>query len=255
MVMGTVDYDASIHSVYAKGRALSPEALAAWGDAFERRAPSPRPLRAVDVGSGTGRFTPTLAGRFGGPTAGVEPSDKMREIAQREAPHPAVTYVRGSAEHIPLGAGSCDVALLFLVWHHVADKPAAAAELRRVVRSGGSLLIRTGLRDRPGELWWYRFFPAAQAVDVEVFETLGETQELLAGHGWRFEAVDEVTYQVAPSRRANVERLKTRSLSTFEHLSEEEIEQGFAALDRAVAEDPGPPVFEVGLLLSFTATG
>ena len=56
----------------------------------------------------------------------------MREVALREAAHPAVKYLPGRAEAIPLPDASCDAALLYFVWHHVGDKPAAALELLRM---------------------------------------------------------------------------------------------------------------------------
>src|SRR5690242_4506448 len=116
--MEKVDYDAHLHTVYAKGRHMLPEALQTWMDAFARHLPPTRPLVWLDLGSGTGRMTPSLASAFGSPVHGVEPSDRMRAQAVANAGHPAVTYAAGSAEQIPLPTASCDAALLFFVWHH-----------------------------------------------------------------------------------------------------------------------------------------
>ena len=110
--------------------------------AFARHLPETRPLAWLDLGSGTGRMTPSLAAVFGGPVYGVEPAAKMRAQALAQAGHPAVTYVDGSAEHVPFPAASCDAALLFFVWHHVADRDGAARELRRVVKPGGKLFVQ-----------------------------------------------------------------------------------------------------------------
>lgn len=106
--MDKVDYDARLHAVYPAGRQLSPEALQTWMEAFARHLRGTRPLVWLDLGSGTGRMTPSLASAFGGPAHGVEPSDKMRAHALAHAGHPAVSYAAGSAEHIPLPAASCD---------------------------------------------------------------------------------------------------------------------------------------------------
>ena len=96
--MEKVDYDARLHAVYAAGRQMSPDALQVWMEAFARHLPGTRPLAWLDLGSGTGRMTPSLASAFGGPVNGVEPSDKMRAQALAHAGHPAVTYAAGSAE-------------------------------------------------------------------------------------------------------------------------------------------------------------
>ena len=58
-------------------------------EAFARHLPEARPPAWLDLGSGTGRMTPSLASAFGGPVHGVEPSGKMRALAH--AAHPAVT--------------------------------------------------------------------------------------------------------------------------------------------------------------------
>src|SRR5689334_13817682 len=56
--MKRVDYDAEQYQNYARGRALSERQLQTWVSAFEAVLPKQRPLAGLDVGSGTGRFTP-----------------------------------------------------------------------------------------------------------------------------------------------------------------------------------------------------
>jgi hypothetical protein len=56
---------------------------------------------------------------------------------------------------------------------------------------------------------------------------------------------------VAPDLAVYAERLRLRAISTFEHLTEEETEQGFAALDRAVeaGDISGPSTMDSDLLV------
>jgi ubiquinone/menaquinone biosynthesis C-methylase UbiE len=68
---------------------------------------------------------------------GIEPSARMRTVAGRPARHPAVTHLAGRAGQIPLPAASCDLVLMYLVWHHVQDRTAAAREIARVLRPAG----------------------------------------------------------------------------------------------------------------------
>src|SRR5947207_13969244 len=100
--MEKVDYDARLHAVYAAGRQISADALQTWMEAFARHLPERRPLVWLDLGSGTGRMTPSLASTFGGPAYGVEPSDKMRAHALAQSGHPDVAYSAGCAEDILL---------------------------------------------------------------------------------------------------------------------------------------------------------
>ncbi|MEV6925061.1 class I SAM-dependent methyltransferase [Dactylosporangium sp. NPDC051485] len=245
--MKPVDYDGRQHTVYATGRALPGETTRTWAEAFSARAPAQRPLTVLDLGSGTGRFTPLLADTFGGPVYGVEPSSGMREQA---AAHPAVRYLQGRGETVPLPDSTCDLALLFLSLHHFTDPPAAAAELRRVLRPGGRVLIRSTFSDRMPDLLWHRYFPSARGIEERTFPSLPATLDLFAAAGLEFVALDRIRELSAPSLAAYAERLRLRAISTFEHLSEAEIEQGLAALatDAAAEQVPHPVYLDSDLL-------
>lgn len=245
-----VDYDARQHAVYAAGRALSTEVKEAWVGAFSKWATPRRPLTVLDLGSGTGRFTPALAETFGGPVYGVEPSERMRQVAEQTGRRPGVQYLAGSAEAIPLPDGACDLVLMFLSFHHVRDRRTAVAEIRRVVRPGARLLLRSTFSDRMPDLLWHRFFPGARRVEQQMFPSLTDVVRLFEEGGFTVVALDEVRATLAPSLAAYAERLRLRAISTFEHLPEKEIQRGFAALDRAVeAEDVPKPVATNGDLL------
>ncbi len=249
--MGKVDYDARLHAVYAAGRQMSPDALQTWMEAFARHLPRTRPLVWLDLGSGTGRMTPSLANAFDGPVYGVEPSDKMRAQARARADHPAVTYAAGSAEHIPLPAASCDAALLFFVWHHVVDREAAAQELRRVVKSGGKLFVQANFSDRMPDVWWFRVVPEWRKVDAAQFRSADEVRSDFAGAGWTLVSRDEVTWLRSANLAEDFERLKLRAVSVFEHLSEEVVEAGFARIEAALPSLGDGPQYETSELLVF----
>jgi ubiquinone/menaquinone biosynthesis C-methylase UbiE len=249
--MGKVDYNARLHAVYAAGRQMSPEALQTWMEAFARHLPRTRPLVWLDLGSGTGRMTPSLANAFGGPAHGVEPSDKMRAGALAHAGHPAVTYSAGSAEHIPLPAASCDAALLFFVWHHVVDREAAAQELRRVVKPGGTLFVQTNFSDRMPDVWWFRVMPEWKTVDQAQFRSEKEVTSDFAGAGWSLVSRDEITWLRSATLAEDFERLKLRAVSVFEHLSEEIVEAGFARIEAALPSLDDGPQYETSELLVF----
>lgn len=237
--MKLVDYDTTQHRNYARGRALTPRQLATWIDAFAAVLPAARPLAGLDVGSGTGRFAPALARAFG-PVTGIEPSVRMREIAEA-APHPGVRYRAGSAEAIPLPSAGADYALLFLSWHHVDDKPRAARELTRVIRPGGRLLLRANFRDHHPRPWWLEHFPRGYETDAAIFQPLAEVIATFTALGWQVMSFGTVTEPSPGTRREMLERLRLRTLSLFARLTEEEIETGLRRLEEAVAADPDAP--------------
>ncbi|HEY3888106.1 MAG TPA: class I SAM-dependent methyltransferase [Caulobacteraceae bacterium] len=237
MALKTVDYDERQHEVYAAGRAMPGATLAIWLRLFAEQLPAKRPLTIVDLGSGTGRLTPALAEAFGGPVHGVEPSRKMRQIAEASGPHPGVDYRAGDAANIPLGDDVADAVLMFLSFHHVPNRAAAAAEIARVLKPGGRLLIHSGFADRLAaqSVWWHRFFPRALAIELEMYPTTAAVTELFAPVGLRPLALVEAPAQIWLNVADAVERLRLRSISTFEHLGADEIAEGFARLDAAIA--------------------
>jgi len=270
-----VDYDHQQHDVYDRGRVMSPDMTSRWMSVFADLAGPKRPQAVLDLGCGTGRLTPGLAQTFGGPVYGVEPSDKMRQeainkaardktardmavrgTATSEAAAPALQYLSGSAERIPLDDASCDLVLMFLVLHHVQDRPAAATEIARVLRPGGRLLIRSTLSDRivDNAVGWKRFFPSANEIERRLFPRSDEVIETFGAAGLEFVALEQVRECFASSFAEYTERLKHRAISTFEFLSEPEIDAGFARMDEVVAAEVEPRAVEADVdLMIFEA--
>ena len=119
-----------------------------------------------------------------------------------------------------------------------------------MLRPGGRVLIRSSFPDRMPELIWYSYFPGARIVDEQVFPRLDHTLEVFEAAGLRFTALDVVTERVADSLAEYAERLRLRGTSTFERLTEDEIEEGFATLSAAVDAETRPrPVDEDSDLL------
>ena len=96
--------------------------------------------RVLELGCGSGvnfvHYRPDVT-----EVIAVEPEPTLREAAERAAENAAVriTVLAGQADHLPLDDGSVDEAVSSLVLCSVPDQAAALAELRRVLRPGGSL--------------------------------------------------------------------------------------------------------------------
>jgi ubiquinone/menaquinone biosynthesis C-methylase UbiE len=103
--------------------------------------------RVLDVGSGTGRLAFAVADRVapGGSVDGVDAGSEMvarakKNNRRRRLP---VTFTVARAQQLPFPDASFDAVTSTLVLHHVApdDREAAVAEIRRVLRPGGQVLI------------------------------------------------------------------------------------------------------------------
>lgn len=100
----------------------------------------------LDIGSGPGLLATDLA-RAVGPTGrvcGIDVSDSMLALARgRTVPDgiAPVEYRHGGTDAVPYPDKSFDVVVSTQVLEYVADIPAALAEMSRVLRPGGRLLI------------------------------------------------------------------------------------------------------------------
>ncbi|MGC0315937.1 class I SAM-dependent methyltransferase [Kitasatospora acidiphila] len=93
---------------------------------------------AVDAACGTGRHAAALLAR-GHRTIGVDQSAEMLAVAEQKAP--AGDFRVGSLEKLPLDDASADLAICALALTHLSELGSAVAELARVVRPGGKVVI------------------------------------------------------------------------------------------------------------------
>lgn len=139
---------------------------------------------AVDLGCGTGAVLARLLAVAQG-VVGVDGSPRMLDMARRRfsaldvpvhaptlsggetvghtparAGEQRVSLRIGELDHLPLRDGEADFACINLVLHHLSEPMAALAEIRRILRPGGLLLVadfdkhdNEGMREIYGDRW------------------------------------------------------------------------------------------------------
>jgi len=137
-----------------------------FGDRFHLEAfiaLLPQDWVVADVGTGTGYLLPTLAAHFRHVIA-VELVERMLDAAdhcvqQHELKN--VSLQRGDVTSLPIATSSADLATAILVLHHVEAPHEAVAELGRIVRPAGRVLIveqtvhdQAAFRERMQDRWW-----------------------------------------------------------------------------------------------------
>ena len=95
--------------------------------------------RALDVGTGVGAVALALA-PFVAEVVAVDVSPERLEVARRDAP-PNVTLLEADATALPFERGAFDLACCSRTLHHVRRQELVVAELARVTRFGGRLLV------------------------------------------------------------------------------------------------------------------
>jgi SAM-dependent methyltransferase len=247
--MARVDYDRMAPD-YLEGRALPAAGMEPWRDEIARWLPedSARRSPVLDLGAGTGQFAAAIAGWFGVAVVAVEPSEGMRAQAARANSHPGVHWVAGAGERLPLRNGTCAMAWVSTVVHHLDDLDAAAAELGRVLRPGAPLLVRQAFPGRMGDLTLYRrYFPGAGECLVAGggLPTVEQVEAAFAGAGFRVAALRPVAQMSAPSLAAYRDKVRRRADTGLWLLPDDQFAAGLAALERdADAETTPVPVVD-----------
>ena len=101
--------------------------------------------RVLDLGCGAGRFVAALRDAGADPV-GVELADGALERARRNVPG---ADLRAMTDEIPLEDSSVDLVWCSEVLEHVPDTAGLLSEARRVLRTGGRLLVTTPSHDLP----------------------------------------------------------------------------------------------------------
>ena len=106
----------------------------------------PTNARILEVGAGTGlNFVHYPTGASG---VASEPNSEMIKRASDKAKPSRVSLVQNCAEQLPFPDDSFEAAFATLVFCSVASPEASFAELQRVVRSGGKIILLDHVRPR-----------------------------------------------------------------------------------------------------------
>lgn len=124
--------------------------------------PGPGARTVVDLGAGTGLFTRDLVARADRVIA-VEPSASMRAVLQAQLP--GVSAVNGTAEQTGLPDRCADAVTVAQAWHWM-DPLAASAEVRRILRPGGTLGLVWNQLD-VAHAWVHRLARIMHSGDVQ----------------------------------------------------------------------------------------
>lgn len=146
--------------------------------------------RVLEIGCGTGASFPLYAD--GTQVVATEPDSEMLKRAERHLKESGRTNIelrRAAADELPFEDGSFDTVVSCLVFCHVGDDaPKALAEIRRLLRPGGSFRFMEHVRNDESRVGgkiqdimnpvWKRFLGAGcncnrrtqQAIEVAGFE-------------------------------------------------------------------------------------
>ena len=188
----------------------------------------------LDLAAGTGKLTRLLVTRFARVIA-VEPLDGMRAYLEELVPE--ADALAGEAEAIPLPDASVDAIFVGEAFHWFGG-PAAVAEIARVLRPGGTLVLMWNERGGPTRP------PLPEAYRSRIRERRVATAAWPYGDGkWRpaveagpFGPIEQVSVASVHELDRDTMLASVRSWSWIANLSEEEREAELRALGELLPE-------------------
>jgi SAM-dependent methyltransferase len=141
---------------------------------------TPAPAVILDLGCGDGSALAAAAARNAKHKfAGIDWSADAVRLARQQR----LTVVRGGVDRrLPFADGQADVVIMSELIEHLVDPDGAVAEVRRVLRPGGDLLLST-----PNLAAWYNRGLLAVGIqpvfsEVSLHAVFGRPGHVVAGH-------------------------------------------------------------------------
>lgn len=147
--------DEQLQALEKRTRAYFDRSASSW-DAYVSRAyeiglaaqlqhvlPWQKDMTVLDVGTGTGYLTLTIAPLVG-EVIGIDTAPSMLRRAGEKSTsqgYQHLSFRTGTAEHLPVETGSVDVVMCHMLLHHVLSPSQVLREMRRVLQPGGYLVI------------------------------------------------------------------------------------------------------------------
>ena len=240
-----MDYDhTAMPANYDAGRSISTatgrERLAFFTQEIDRKTVE----RVVDLGCGTGRFLSLLGEAFEAEVVGVEPSFKMLERAAEKSLTPG-RLVSASAEALPLADESADIIFLSMVFHHIRNLDAFAAECGRVLRRGGAVCIRNTTSDEIESYPYLTYFEGLRDIIAGQLNSRAEIDALFVAAGFGPGERQTHWQELAPDWQSYGEKMALRADSFLTRLPDEAFATGLRALQEH--KDPATATQAVGL--------
>jgi SAM-dependent methyltransferase len=241
--MALIAYDSGDAAAFAATRHLPGDALADWRAAVTRHLHPGPGMRLLDLGSGTGSWARAFRSWWPDVTVlAVEPSAAMRE-------HAVFRPVEaGDAAHIPLGDAAVDGVWLSTVIHHIADLDAAAREIRRVLKPGAPVLIRSAFAGRHESITLSRYFPEAVAV-LDRYPGVAAVEAAFRAAGFTTTGFEPVPQVTAPSLGHAAAALRREAHTPLQLITDEAYARGLQRLRDAARTATGPVVDSLDLLV------
>jgi len=229
---------------YDTARTLPEHATSLLINVLKDNTPVDNISSVLDLGGGTGRFSPLLQTLYNCPVYTLDPSVEMLKKGVSRS-HRDIHWVTSNAENIPLKTETIDLVWMSNIYHHLENHVDAFNEVYRVLIAEGNLVVRNGTQETDSEIAWNKFFPEAIALDEKRIPYKQDIVDFVSSRGFDFLAYIIIYQQFASSYQEYYDKISQRGLSSLLAISDEAFHSGCKRFREWVDKQPSDtPVFE-----------
>jgi ubiquinone/menaquinone biosynthesis C-methylase UbiE len=234
------DYS-GIASTYDRVREMSDQNLDLWIREIIRLGHIHGESAVLEVGCGTGRFAIALWEHTHSRVVGLDISSNMLKIAKTKPSTGQIDWIEATAETIPSADKVFDCIFMVFAMHHFKDKRRALAEIRRVLKPGGRLVIATASHGMLKKEIVFQIFPGLLRIESSRFPTIPQLRRLLSAADFINLAVHRISgYPAWLTKEAYIEWILQKPISTFHLLSEKNFKEGLRRFQTTDMPEPLP---------------
>ena len=237
------DHFAKVSARYRTLRELDLGAVRIISDVVARAADPGRPVRLVDVATGSGRYLDAVSHYLGSALAmevvpiGLDLSPPMLTQARIRNRHAGLRaqHVVGAVETLPFRASSCDAMTCFNAVHHF-DLARFAGEASRVLAPTGQLILYTRTPEQNRRTIWGRHFPEFATRETRLYGVDDVRAALQATGAFGSVRAQTVAWTVTTSLFRLVEQATHYHYSTFRLYSDDALRAAIDTFRQRVRE-------------------
>ena len=237
------DHFAKVSARYRTLRELDLDAVRLISERVARTADSGRPVRLLDVATGSGRYLDAVSHCLVSVLAmevvpiGLDLSPAMLAQARIRNGHAGLRarHLVGAVETLPFRTASCDVMTCFNAVHHL-DLARFVAEASRVLTSSGQLLVYTRTPAQNRRTIWGRHFPEFAARETRLHGVEDLRAALLDTGAFASVRAQTVPWTVTTSLARLVEQATHYHYSTFRLYADDALRAAIDTFRQRVGE-------------------
>ncbi len=212
----------SYPDAFAIYRTSDRQRLGKWVERFKNTGAFMKTTALLDLGCGVGRFTHPLSNLVH--RAYAVDHDMSMLLLASQCNSSNISWICADATALPLSDDTVDVILASMILGHVASPERLFAEMRRVLRNSGLILLRTMLPDDFLYTTWYEYIPEALERDRSRAIPYNRIASLMHANGMTIKTTHSFIDEVERSTSKDLpDRIEHRSYEILQHIGEDVI--------------------------------